>query len=147
MYNVGILYVHTRTHTVTELSSLSTWAFISPTPIMPRLFPSCHPWAAAEWQRSSTNEGSLIKVPATPIIVPACYRGNQQRRGTVIYLCFVSWTWSLKTHANQCQSMPVWIGRVIFHNRGLFPQAATFRIWSQGGKIDAVKHFHENLCW
>lgn len=147
IYNIDILQVHTLAHTPNAHSSLSSWAFISPTLIMSSLFPSCHPWAAAEWQRSSTNEGSLIKVPATPIIVPFCYQGNQQRRRTKTYLSFVSCAWSLNTHANQCQSMPAWIGRVIFHNRGPFSQVTTFCIGSQGGKIEAVKHFHENLCW
>lgn len=72
--NIDIFYIHTLTHTVIAHSSLSSWAFISPTPIMSPLFPSCHPWAAAEWQRSSTNEGSLIKSASKtyycPLLLP-----------------------------------------------------------------------------
>lgn len=68
MYSVGLL--HTHTHSFIAHSSLLSWAFISPTPIMSSLFPGCHPWAAAEWQRSSTNEGSLIKSASNTYYCP-----------------------------------------------------------------------------
>lgn len=55
MYNIDMLYTHRHSHSIIAQPSLSSWAFISPTPIMSPLCPSCHPWAAAEWQRSSTQ--------------------------------------------------------------------------------------------
>lgn len=37
------------------------WPDVCPTLMMSSLLPGCHPGAAAEWQRSSTNDGSLIR--------------------------------------------------------------------------------------
>lgn len=44
------------------------WPNVCPTLMMSSLLPGCHPGAAAEWQRSSTNDGSLIRSASS-----ACY--------------------------------------------------------------------------
>lgn len=69
-----------------------------------------------EWQRSSTNDGALIKSASYTYfctMVTMVTRGGDGWDLPRLAPC----ARSLRAHANQCQSMPVWIGRPIYHNR------------------------------
>lgn len=70
-----------------------------------------------EWQRSSTNDGSLIKSASNTYYCTILLPWRQEEGMAESYHSFAPCAWPLKAHANQCQSMPVWIGRAIYHNR------------------------------
>lgn len=105
---------HTNTHIHTHISTLVTWRLVSPWWCRPSL-PSVV-GEQPQWQRSSTNDSTLIKSASNTynctVLLP--WRWGDKTVG--IYLIFVGCARSLATHANLCQSEPVWIGRTIYHN-------------------------------
>lgn len=66
-----------------------------------------------------------------------CYHSDRTRDLPRLCPCVL---WSLSSHANQCQSMPVQIGRAVYHNaRTCLPRGQAY-IRCQWRLIEAVKH-------
>lgn len=127
MHIIGLL--HTCTHIHCPLIALSTSLYrahtddvvsVSQLPFLSgsRVTAVIHQWRLIN---QKCQQHLLLSWPVAVVT-----GGGRGPRSTLV---FVSCSWSVKTHANQCQSMPVWSGRVIFHERGHhFPRAATFRL-------------------
>lgn len=87
-----------------------------------------------EWQPSPNNDGSLIR---SANVTYCCCHSDRTR--DLPRLC-PGVLWSLSSHANQCQSMPVQIGRAVHHNAPTCLPRGQAYIRCQWRLIEAVKH-------
>lgn len=89
---------------------------IGPTPTMLSLFLGCHHRAA--WVTAVIYQWRLIyqKCQQHLLLHHAVTMETRGGGQPEIYLSFAPCARSLMAHANQCQSMPLWIGKAIHHN-------------------------------
>lgn len=89
---------------------------IGPTPTMLSLFLGCHHRAA--WVAAVIYQWRLIyqKCQQHLLLHHAVTMETRGGGQPEIYLSFAPCARSLMAHANQCQSMPLWIGKAIHHN-------------------------------
>lgn len=102
---------------------------------MSSLFPGCHRWVV--WVTAVIHQWQFINQKCQQRLLLQHAVTMETRGGDGwIYLGFALCDRSLEAHANQCQSMPVWIGRTIYHKRWTavqkwphVPYGTSGRIW------------------